>query len=78
MKTRKIFYDILQLYDWQMKIDTSSFAPPLIQESWLEFFRPITFSAPVRALQTSRAQLNDSVINEYRLCLVVSARLQVQ
>ena len=84
MKKRKIFYDILQLYDWQMKINTiSSFAPPIFQESWLEFFRPISFSAPVRAVQTSltvynSAQLNDSVINEYRLCLVVSARLQVQ
>ena len=61
-----------------MKIDTSSFALPLIQESRLEFFRPITFSAPGRAVQTRlRAQLKDSVINEYRLCLV-SARLQVQ
>ena len=52
MRTRKMFYDILQLYDWQMKIVKSSFAPPLIQESWLEFFRPITFSAPGRAVQT--------------------------
>ena len=51
MKTWKIFYDILQLYDWQMKIDTSSFALPLIQESWLEFFRPITFSAQPRAVE---------------------------